>query len=245
MRSSPLFVALAVALQAHNANAQQPKIVSASPAFWSVGVSPMAQKDISLTFDKPMRSGFSSWSGRNSITPELDAAAIVSEDRRIYALPVRLQPGKVYVFGLNEKGTRGIGFQDDKGATLPPNYLVFQTAGHPAPDDLPPRPVSTMPPANGQQIDPTRLKSISIAFDKPMDPKKHGLQLVENGKPVDLATARFQYSPDGQTFGLAYEFKPSSNYEVTLNSTQNIGFATTTRIPLWPVRFSFTTGQPQ
>ena len=238
-------VVAGVAISALAAHAQQPKIVSADPGFWSVGVSPAAQDRISLTFDKPMRPGFSSWAGRNSITPELNSPATSSEDRRTFILPVKLQPAKVYVFGLNEKGIRGIGFQDDKGLTLTPTYLVFQTAGNVAPDAAPPRLVSAVPAQGTQQVDPSTTRSITLAFDKAMDPKKHGVQLTEGGRPVDLTAARFQYSPDGKTFGLAYDFKPSTSYEVTLNSTTNIGFATTTRIPLWPVRFSFTTGQPQ
>ena len=32
---------------------------------------------------------------------------------------------------------------------------------------------------------------------------------------------------------------------IELNNTEDIGFASTKRIPLWPVRFGFTTGRPQ
>jgi hypothetical protein len=53
-----------------------------------------------------------------------------------------------------------------------------------------------------------KTKSITVAFDKAMDPKKHGLHMTEAGKPVDLTAAKFQYSPDGRTFGLLYDFKP-------------------------------------
>ena len=238
-------VAALAALLARTVHAQVPKIVDVSPTFWSVGVRPTVQKELSVTFDKPMRPGFSSWAGRNSITPDLDAVAKLSDDRRTFALPVRLQAGKVYVFGLNEKGIRGIGFQDDKGGTLPPTYIVFQTAGNPAADEMPPRALSTAPAPGAQQVDPGKTKGIIINFDKPMDPKKHGLHMAEAGKPIDLAAAKFQYSPDGKTFGLAHDFKPSTSYEVTLNSTTNLGFATTARVPLWPVRFTFTTEQPQ
>ncbi|CAN5531268.1 hypothetical protein BH20VER1_BH20VER1_08290 [soil metagenome] len=71
------------------------------------------------------------------------------------------------------------------------------------------------------------------------------MQITEDKKPVDLSKAKFQYSADGRSFSVAYQFKPSSTYEFELNSTQNIGFASAQRIPLWPVRFAFTTGQPQ
>lgn len=222
-----------------------PKLSAVSPQFWAVGVNPNAQKTISATFDQRMRPDSASWLGSDSLAPESYGESTLSPDRQTISLPVTLAPGKVYALCLNEHSKPGIGFQNSRGFPLARHYLVFQTTGNPAPEDVPPRAVSSAPAANAQQVDPSKTKGVTIAFDKPMDPKKHGLQLVENGKPVDLAAARFQYSPDGKTFGLTYEFKPSSTYEVTLNSTQNIGFATTTRIPLWPVRFSFTTGQPQ
>lgn len=222
-----------------------PKLTAISPQFWAVGVNPNAQKTISATFDQRMRPDSASWLGSDSLAPESFGESTLSPDRQTITLPVTLAPGKVYALCLNEQSKAGIGFQNVRGFPLARHYLVFQTAGTPLPEDMPPRAVSTAPAANAQQVDPTKTTGVTIAFDKPMDPRKHGLQIVENGKPVDLASVRFQYSPDGKTFGLAYEFKPSSTYEVTLNGVQNLGFATTTRIPLWPVRFNFTTAQPQ
>ena len=221
-----------------------PKITGASPGFWAVGVSTTAQKTISLTFDQRMRPDSAAWLGSDSLAPDSYGDSEISTDQRTITLPVSLSPGKVYALCLNQQSKPGIGFQNVRGFPLPRHYLVFQTAGAPAPEDTPPRVVSTIPATGSQQIDPAKVRSFSATFDRPMDPKKHGLQMTEAGKPVDLAAARFQYSPDGKTFGLAYDFKPSTSYEVTLNSTTNVGFATTTRIPLWPVRFSFTTRQP-
>jgi len=126
---------------------------------------------------------------------------------------------------------------------LPPTFLVFQTAGTPSPDDTPPHTVSTIPSNGAQNLDPRKLKSITINFDRAMQSSKHGLHMHENGKGVDLSKARFQYSADGKAFTVACELKPSSTYEFELNSTQDIGFTSIKRIPLWPVRFAFSTGQ--
>ena len=41
--------------------------------------------------------------------------------------------------GLNERGIPGVGFQNDKGISLKPTYLVFQTAGNRLAEDAPPR----------------------------------------------------------------------------------------------------------
>lgn len=223
------------------AQSTPPQVLTATPAFWSVGTNASAQKEIVISFDKPMREGFSSWAGRNSITPQLDATPKVSEDRKTFTLPVHLQPGKVYVFGLNEKGICGVGFQDEKGATLPPTYLVFQTSGSLAPDDAPPRAISTIPGNGASRVDPARTRTISISFDKQMRPGKHGLHMRENQKEVDLSKARFQYSADGKSFTLGYDFKPAGTYEFELNSTRDIGFASKQRVPLWPVKVSFST----
>ncbi len=222
-------------------NAESPKLTATSPTFWAIGINPTNQKVISVTFDQPMRSGFSSWLGRSSVAPSSDAAPVESENHLTFSLPVGLQAGKVYVFALNEKGIPGVGFQNEKGLTLPPTFLVFQTTGNPPPDEAPPRVVSTLPANGAQTLDSTKLKSVAVNFDKPMQSAKHGLHMRENGKDIDLAKARFQYSPDGKSFTLAYDFKPSSKYEFVLNSVQDIGFATVKRIPLWPVQFAFTT----
>jgi hypothetical protein len=221
-----------------------PKVVDTSPKAWQVGTNP-SQKELSVTFDQHMYPGFTAWTGRSSLTPPLDVNSKISEDRTTFSIHVDFQPGKVYVFALNEKNQRGVGFQNERGQSAPPYYLVFQTAGNPAPDDAPPRVASTIPTHNAQQLDPSRLKSLTIVFDKTMQNIKHGLHMLENKKEVDLSKAKFQYSAEGKTFAIGYDFKPSSTYEIQLNSTQDIGFASAKRIPLWPVQFSFSTGSPQ
>lgn len=225
---------------AFSALADPPKLVSTSPTLWAVGVSP-TQKAVTLTFDQPLRTGFWDWLGRDVLSPPSNLHTSISADRLTCSLDVRLQPGKVYILGLNEKGLPGVGFQNEKGLSLPPTYLVFQTAGTFASDDAPPRALATRPAADAQQLDASRLKAVTIAFDKPMQTQKHGLQMLENKKEVDLSKATFQFSADGKTFTLAYDFKPSSTYEFTLNSTRDIGFASKQRVPLWPVRFAFST----
>lgn len=217
-----------------------PKIVETSPKAWQVGAN-TTQKELSVTFDQRMSPGFTAWMGRSSITPpQFDVDSKISEDRRTFSIRADFQPGKVYVFGLNEKNLPGVGFQNERGQSAPPYFLVFQTAGNPAPDDAPPRVAGTNPP-NNAQVDPAKVKSLAITFDKPMQPAKHGLQILENGKEVDLSKAKFAYSGEGKVFTIGYDFKPSSSYELVLNSTQNIGFASAKRVPLWPVRFGFST----
>ncbi len=222
---------------------EPPKIVSTSPQFWEIGVSPSKQA-IAVTFDQVMRSGFWDFLGKDTLSPQTNHETTMRSDLKSFSLRVTLHPGRVYIMGLNERGIPGVGFQNDKGISLRPVYLVFQTAGVPFPEDAPPRAVSTSPGSGARDINPAAIKAITVSFDRVMEAKKHGLHLFEEKRPVDLTNATFSYSADGRTFTLNYPLQPSTHYEVVMNSAEDIGFAATNRVPLWPVRFTFTTGQP-
>jgi hypothetical protein len=218
-----------------------PKIVSTSPAFWAIDVNSTQQKTVSVTFDQPMRPGFSSWLGRSAVAPDSISKASISADHLTQSVAVGLDAGKVYVLTLNEKSIPGIGFQNEKGIPLASHFLVFQTAGTLTSDSAPPRIIRSVPSNGTQEIDYTRVAAISVTFDQPMNPKKHGLHLYENNQLVDLSKISFSYSADGKTFTLPYTFTPATVYKLELNSTTDIGFARTTRIPLWPAKISFST----
>jgi hypothetical protein len=228
------------ALHVMPSSASPPVVATSSPPSWAFNVD-ARQKTITLTFDRPMAAGYSAWIGQSSLAPESTFESHLSQDRRTFAIDVRLQPAKVYVLALNEENIPGVGFQTIGGLSLAPYFLVFKTAGNPTLDDTPPRVLRSMP-ANGMQgIDSTSFKAIIIAFDRPMTPKKHGLHLFANNQPVSLAKVPFNYSPDGLTFTLPYNFKPQTQYRLELNSVADIGFTRANRIPLWPVRIMFNT----
>ena len=159
-------------------------------------------------------------------------------------MKVTLEPGKVYILGLNERGIAGVGFQDTRGVAIKPAYLVFQTAGNAKPEDTPPHVLSTLPGNATQNVNPAQTQAITVQFDRVMETKKHGMHLWENKTQVDAKKVPFSYSADGKIFTLNYPLKSSTRYDVEMNSTEDIGFTATNRTPLWPVRFSFTTGQP-
>ena len=240
-----LLIASTVLVGASSASTfERPKVVSTSPKFWEIGVSPSSQKFVSVTFDQVMRSGFWDFIGNNVLPPPTNYETTMGADLKSFGMHVSLQPGKVYIMGLNERGIPGVGFQNDKGISLKPTYLVFQTAGNPAAEDAPPRAVSTFPAKGAQDVNPAATKGITVTFDRTMETKKHGFHLFEGKQPVDLKGVTFSYSPDGKIFTLTYAFKPSTHYEVQMNSTEDIGFAATNRVPLWPAHLAFTTGQP-
>jgi len=220
-----------------------PAIVESSPKFWQTNVAPTL-KQVSITFDREMRYGFSSWLGVSSILPTSELQSTYAPDARTFNLNVSVEPAKVYVFALNEKQVSGVGFQTKRGVPLAPHFLVFQTAGTPKPEDAPPVVVRSSPTNSEQQVDPARTKAIVLTFDRPMQAGKQGLHLFENNNVIDLSKTRFAYSPDGRTFTLYYDFKASTQYRVALNNVNDVGFASVSRIPLWPVQITFATGQP-
>jgi hypothetical protein len=234
---SYVFTALSVALAF-----DPPQLISTSPQFWAVGVNAARQKTVSLAFASRMRAGFSAWFGPSSVAPESFSETTLSADGLTFSLGVGLAPGKVYAFGLNELHIPAVGFQTEKGISLPPTFLVFQTAGNVASQDAPPHVIRSSP-QHGATVDRARVQSLVIAFDKPMNTKKHGLHMFENNNPVDLSKAQFAYSPDGLTFTLPYAFKPATQYRFELNDIHDIGFSATNRVPLWPVQISFNTAQ--
>jgi hypothetical protein len=223
---------------------EPPRIVSTSPQFWEIGVSSSDQKTIAVTFDQIMRSGFWDFVGNDTLSPQTNSETAMGSDLKSFSLHVTLFPGKVYIMALNERGIPGVGFQNDKGISLKPTYLVFRTAGNPSREDAPPHTLSTFPGNGARDVNPATVSAITVKFDRAMEPKKHGLHLSEGKQPVDLTRATFTYSADGKTFSLTYAFKPSTHYEVQMNGTEDIGFTATNRAPLWPVHFAFTTGQP-
>jgi hypothetical protein len=241
----PLLVgSLSVVFFAAPSRADPLKLVSTSPQFWAINVA-SSQKTITLTFDQRLRSTLTDWIGLDVLSPPSNLQTKYSSDHMSCSIDVHLEPGHVYICGLNERGLPGVGFQNEKGLSLPATYLVFQTAGTPAVEDAPPNVVKTFPTNGASPLDPTRVKSVAITFDVAMNAKKHGLHLFEDKQPVDISRAPFNYSPDGKTFTLAYEFKPSKTYTVELNNLHDIGFSRATRVPLWPVQFTFITGQSQ
>jgi hypothetical protein len=225
--------------------ADPPKLVSTSPMYWAVGVDAARLKTISLTFDQRLRRRFSDWIGLDVLSPPSSLQTTFSADQTSCSIPVRLEPGKVYICGLNERGLPGVGFQNEKGMSLPPTYLVFQTAGTPTARDSPPHVTRTIPANGTTSFDPTKSKLIVVTFDTAMSTKKHGLHLFEDKQAVDISRSAFQYSPDGKTFTFTYEFKPSKTYTVELNNLHDIGCSSATHVPLWPVQFTFATGQAQ
>ena len=219
------------------------RLLSTSPQFWATNVNSANQKAISLTFDQRLRGNLTDWIGLDILSPPSELQTKFSPDHMSCSIDVHLDPGRVYICALNGRGIPGVGFQNAKGLSLPPTFLVFQTAGTVAPQDAPPHVLRTIPQHGATSVDSTRVRSLTITFDKPMNVKRHGLHMFENNNPVDISKAQFAYSADGLILTLAYALKLATQYRFELNDIHDIEFASANRVPLWPVQISFSTAQ--
>src|ERR1051326_8961944 len=145
MKRSFVFDLILFSLLPACAFAEPLKLLSTSPQFWAANVNPAAQKTISLKFDQRLRSTLTDWIGLDVLSPPSDLQTKYSPDHMSCSIDVHLDAGHVYVCALNGRGLPGVGFQNEKGFTLPPTFLVFQTAGNVAPQDAPPRLIRSIP----------------------------------------------------------------------------------------------------
>jgi hypothetical protein len=103
-----------------------PKIVAMTPANGAQDVDPNL-KAIVVTFDRPMRA--KSWSVVTLGTPEQmpKVAGPLGYDaaRKVFTMPVQLQPDKEYRFGLNAE--QYLGFRSQEGIPLAPVVVRFKT----------------------------------------------------------------------------------------------------------------------
>ena len=93
-----------------------------APAAW-----PAAKvTEIRVTFSKEMADRAWSWAQVSDDTfPKVTGKPHYEKDRRTCVLPVKLEPGKTYVFWLNSE--KFPGFRDTDGRPSVPYLLVFET----------------------------------------------------------------------------------------------------------------------
>jgi hypothetical protein len=103
-----------------------PRIVSMVPPNGAEDVDPNL-KMIVVTFDRPMRSP--GWAvvtlGSSNEVPKGAGPVGYDSERKVFTMPVELQPDKEYRFGLNAEGY--LGFQSQEGIPLAPVVVRFKT----------------------------------------------------------------------------------------------------------------------
>jgi hypothetical protein len=122
------------AIQADKAKQMQewrqksPQIVGMIPPNGDEDVDPSLQAII-VTFDRPMRSP--GWAvvtlGSPSEVPRSTGSVGYDAQRRVFTMPVELEAGREYRFGLNAEGY--LGFSSEEGVPLAPVVVRFKTKG--------------------------------------------------------------------------------------------------------------------
>lgn len=111
-----------------------PKVVSTAPSAFADDVLPDLRQ-ISVTFDQPMKNKSWSWVQFDKSTfPKTAGQPHYDMTRKTCTLPVRLKPGKAYLVGINCRNAKN--FKSASGKKAEPYALVFATkdaTGKPTP----------------------------------------------------------------------------------------------------------------
>ena len=104
-----------------------PVVLSVEPAVGAIDVDPRL-KEIRVTFSKKMTDKSWSWpTGNKYASPKLEGTIHFDRELRTCVMPVKLEPGKTYVIGVNSE--RFHGFKDAQGHPALPYLMVFRTKG--------------------------------------------------------------------------------------------------------------------
>ena len=221
-----------------------PKIVETEPADGAKGVNP-ATRDLRITFNVPMGEGFS-WTGGGPAFPTIPDGEQPrwSRDRRTCIMPVALEPGRIYVVGVN--GTHAVNFQSRWGVPLAPTTFTFTTAGESASADgnagqktgLPK--IVKMMPENGADDVDANLKVLRVTFDRPM---ADGFSWTGGGPefPTIPEGGKPRWSRNRRTCTLPVALEPGKSYRLGLNSPSFKNFTSREGVPLEPVVYRFET----
>jgi RNA polymerase sigma-70 factor (ECF subfamily) len=100
-------------------------VVDVVPPLGAVDVDP-SLREIRITFSKKMAD--KSWSlteGSKYAIPKVRGEIHYDKDRRTCVIPVALEPGKTYAWGVNSERFRN--FKDTDGRPASPYLIVFRT----------------------------------------------------------------------------------------------------------------------
>ena len=109
---------------AENKDNNTPKITKTEPANGAEDVDPDAVTELRVTFDRDMNTDGYSWCGGGETYPETTDSPKWF-DKRTCVLPVKLQPGKDYILGINARDFRN--FKSAEGVPVVPVVYTFKT----------------------------------------------------------------------------------------------------------------------
>lgn len=121
-----LVMTVCVSADCASSDNEPPKVVSTVPSQGALNVDP-ALKEITVTFNEPMRDKCWSWCYEDKKTfPEMNGQPCYRDSKHTTCvMPVKLEPGRNYVVWLNTGKNKS--FMDNAGNPLQPYKLIFRT----------------------------------------------------------------------------------------------------------------------
>lgn len=219
-----------------------PRVVSTDPPAGATGVDP-SRTTLSVTFDRDMDPEGWAWVKEDpATTPEIGEARF-DVSGRTNTVPVKLEPGRHYVIWINSE--RFPYFKGTDGTPAMPFRWSFSTAEGPVamvssrPSTGNPKVVELDPPNGATGVDPDR-ETISVTFDRPMEPSWAWVE--EPGATPPPTAGRPTFSPNRKTNVLPVDLAPNTTYTIWVNSSEYQLFRDDQGKPAEPVRWTFTTG---
>jgi hypothetical protein len=103
-----------------------PVVIAIEPNVGAKDVDPTLVKEIRVTFSKKMKDKMWSWTeGSKYAVPKSAGTIHYEKGQRTCVMPVKLEPGKTYVLGINSERFRN--FKDMEGRPALPYLVVFHT----------------------------------------------------------------------------------------------------------------------
>jgi hypothetical protein len=216
-----------------------PKIVSLTPAEGQMEVDP-GLKEVVVVFDRDMQPGFS-WTGGGPEFPGDTNGRPVWKDARTCTMPVKLEPGRFYRFGINSASHQN--FRATNGMPVRPRASYFVTKG--ASEEVKararrPKVVAMNPPNGAAGVDPN-VEEIRVTFDIPMGAGFSFTGAGSSQYPEARDGQRPRWSEDQKTAILPVRLKPGTEYRLGINSPTRSNFQSTNGVPVEPLIYSFKT----
>jgi tetratricopeptide (TPR) repeat protein len=169
----------------------EPVVIKTIPQVYADDVSPTLNR-LSVTFNQTMFEGNFAWVTWDGPFPETTGKPSFDATKRICTLPVKLEPGKVYMVGINIGKFNS--FQSHDGVTARPYALVFATQSA----DGKPTPIPQDLLDRAKQVNDAVAQYIEQS--KPQAPITEAQELAnDDGKPAD------KLSISGSGHGVKFE----------------------------------------
>jgi beta-lactamase regulating signal transducer with metallopeptidase domain len=224
---------------------QIPKVLKLLPENGTKDVDPKTVKQLKVTFDCDMRSGFA-WCGGGPSYPKTTGYTEWI-DKRTCVLPVKLEEGKEYQLWLNLGEFQG--FVSEDGAPCDPVPWKFSTKGEPSANDSsnndksePPKVIRMVPENGAKDIDPKAVKQLKVTFDRDMNDK--GYSWCGGGTYYPKTTGKPKWI-DKRTCALPVTLVEGKSYQLSINAKSFKNFTSVEGVSCDPVPWKFSTkGEP-